>query len=74
LQTAEHDIATRSGENILGAIKTVQCVCACNTVNNFTEKVFNDASSSWTPEEKTEFQKAMTGFMPSFWPKSLQKK
>jgi hypothetical protein len=74
LQTAEHDIATRGGESILGAIKTVQCVCACNTVDTFTEKVFNDASSSWTPEEKTEFQKAMTGFMPSFWPKSLQKK
>jgi hypothetical protein len=74
LQTAEHDIATRGGENILGAIKTVQCVCACNTVDTFIEKVFNDASSSWTPEEKTEFQKAMTGFMPSFWPKSLQKK
>lgn len=74
MQTAEHDIATRGGESILGAIKTLQCACACNTVDTFTVKVFNDASSSWTAEEKTEFQKAMTGFMPSFWPKSLQKK
>jgi hypothetical protein len=74
MQTSEHDIATRGGENILGAIKTMQCACSCSTVDTFTEKVFNDASSAWSPEEKTEFQKAMTGFMPSFWPKSLQKK
>lgn len=74
LQKAEHDIAIRSSENILGAIKTLQCACACDTVADFTVKVFNDASSSWTPEEKTEFQKAMTDFLPSFWPKSLQKK
>jgi hypothetical protein len=74
MQTAEHDIATRSGENILGAIKTMQCACSCSTVDTFVERVFNDASSSWSPAEKTEFQKAMTGFLPSFWPKSLQKK
>jgi Domain of unknown function (DUF4157) len=73
MQTEEHDIASRSGENILGIIKTLQCACACDTVDTFTEKVFNNVATSWTTDEKTEFQKAMTGFIPSFWPKSLHK-
>ena len=74
MQAAEQDIATRSGENLLGILKRLQCTCECNTVDTFTEKVFNDAASSWTPDEKAEFRKAMTGFIPSFWPKALHKK
>ena len=71
MQTEEHNIATRGGENILGNIKDLQCVCNCDTVAKFVEDVFNEASSAWPTEEKKEFKKAMTGFLPSFWPRSL---
>ncbi len=74
LQAAEQDLVTRSGENLLGILKRLQCTCECSTVDTFTEKVFNDAASAWTPDERTEFRKAMTGFIPSFWPKALHKK
>jgi hypothetical protein len=74
LQAEEQDIATRSGERLLGILKRLQCTCECSTVETYTEKVFTDAARSWTPEERTEFQKAMTGFIPSFWPKALHKK
>jgi Domain of unknown function (DUF4157) len=73
MQSEEHNISTRQkGENILGNIKDVQCVCECGTVAKFVEEVFDEASSTWTREEKIEFKKAMTGFMPSFWPPSRQ--
>jgi hypothetical protein len=72
MQSEEHNISTRQkGENILGNIKDVQCVCECSTVARFIEQVFNEASATWTPEERVEFKRAMTGFMPSFWPRSL---
>jgi len=77
MQAAEQDLVTRSGENLLGILKRLQCTCECDTVDTFTEKVFNDVADvarGWTPEERTEFQKAMTGFIPSFWPKALHKK
>jgi hypothetical protein len=74
LETEEHNIATRSGESLLGAIKSLQCACECSTVDAFTKQVFENIATAWTADEKTEFQKAMTGFMPSFWPKALQKK
>jgi hypothetical protein len=77
LQTEEHNISSRGGETILGNIKDIQCVCNCNTVNTFVEKVFNDAANSWTaPDkdaEKNEFNKALTAFIPSFWPPSLHR-
>ena len=74
LQKAEQDIATRSGESLLGILKRLQCTCECSTVDTYTEKVFADAARSWTPEERKRFQTAMTGFIPSFWPKALHKK
>lgn len=82
MQSEEHDIAGRpppgdpnfKTENILGNIKDLQCACECGTVAKFVEEVFSEASASWTPEEKTEFKKAMTGFIPSFWPRVLQQK
>jgi hypothetical protein len=73
LQTEEHDIATRGGENILGNIKDLQCACDCGVVAKFVEQVFGEASSSWTDEEKKRFKKAMTDFMPSFWPPALHR-
>lgn len=74
MQTEEHNISIRGKENILGNIKDIQCVCSCATVDRFVENVFTQASTGWTAEEKAEFKKAMTDFMPSFWPKSLQQK
>ena len=67
---------TRRGENLLGILKRLQCACECGTVDTYTEKVFADAADAgwWTPDERTEFRKAMTGFIPSFWPKALHKK
>ena len=73
LQTEEHDIAVRGGENILGNIKDLQCACDCDVVAKFVEQVFGEASSSWTNEEKKRFKKAMTDFMPSFWPPALHR-
>jgi hypothetical protein len=73
LQTEEHDIAIRGGENILGNIKDLQCACDCGVVAKFVEQVFDEASSSWTDEEKKRFKKHMTDFMPSFWPPALQR-
>lgn len=72
MQTAEHDIASRGGENILGNIRDMQCVCSCATVDRFVENVFTQASTGWTDPERIEFKRAMTDFMPSFWPHSLQ--
>jgi hypothetical protein len=72
LQTEEHDIATRSAENILGNIKDLQCACDCDVVAKFVEEVFVEASSSWTDEERKRFKKAMTDFIPSFWPRKLR--
>jgi uncharacterized protein DUF4157 len=71
LQTEEHDIATRGGENILDNIKDLQCACDCGVAAKFVEQVFGEASSSWTDEERKRFKKAMTDFMPSFWPPAL---
>lgn len=78
MQSEEHNIAvprrgqTGPTENILGNIKDMQCVCSCATVDRFIENVFTQASAGWTPAERTEFKRAMTDFMPSFWPRSLQ--
>lgn len=78
MQSEEHNIAvprrgqTGPTENILGNIKDMQCVCSCATVDRFVENVFAQASTGWTPAEQTEFKRAMTDFMPSFWPRSLQ--
>lgn len=81
MQSEEHDIAIRNGqnapgggENILGNIKDMQCVCACATVDRFVENVFAQASSAWTPAERAEFKKGMTDFIPGFWPRSLQQR
>jgi hypothetical protein len=74
MQTEEHDIATRGGENILGNIRALQCACNCTTVDTWVEQVFNQASNTWSPAEKIEFKRAMTGFMPSFWPRSLHQR
>ncbi len=76
MEAAEQDLVRRRGENLLGILKRLQCACECGTVDTYTEKVFANVadSGSWTDEEKTEFQKAMTGFIPSFWPKALHKK
>ncbi|HEY3861905.1 MAG TPA: hypothetical protein VGO59_08460 [Verrucomicrobiae bacterium] len=74
----EHNVASRLDENILGNIKDIQCVCNCDTTDKFVEAVFKDASDVWPAatreEEKTEFKRAMTGFIPSFWPRSLHVK
>ncbi len=74
MQAAEQDLVTRSGENLLGILKKLQCTCECDTVDTFTKEVFTGTARPWTPEERIEFQKAMTGFIPSFWPKALHKK
>jgi hypothetical protein len=74
MEAAARDLVTRSGENLLGILKRLQCACECKTVDTYTEKVFADVASSWTSEEKREFRKAMTDRIPSFWPKALQKK
>lgn len=71
LQSEEHDIASRGGENILGNIRDLQCACNCSTVDTFVVQVFNNASSGWSAAEKREFRAAMTAFIPSFWPRSL---
>lgn len=72
MQTAEHDIASRGDENILGNIRDMQCVCSCATVDRFVENVFTQASTGWTDPERLEFKRAMTDFIPGFWPRSLQ--
>jgi hypothetical protein len=74
IQSEEHEIAIRGGENILGNIKDLQCVCECGTVATFIQEVFNEASASWTPEARREFKRAMTAFIPSFWPPSLHQR
>jgi hypothetical protein len=74
MEKAEPEIIMRRGESILGILKALRCTCVCDTVTAFTEKVFGDVSKSWTDEEKGVVQKALTDFIPSFWPKSLQKK
>ena len=75
LEEAEQDLVRRSGENLLGILTKLQCACECSTVDAYTEKVFTDVANSWKDEkETTRFQKAMTDFIPSFWPKALQKK
>jgi hypothetical protein len=70
----ERSAALNKDESLKGIISALKCVCSCGTVDTFTEKVFNDATSTWAAAQKTEFQKAMTRIMPSVWPKSLQKK
>ncbi len=73
MQSEEHNISVRDkGENILCNIKGIQCACSCATTAKFVEETFIDASGSWTDPEKREFNRAMTDFMPSFWPRSLQ--
>lgn len=83
LQTEEHNVASRGVkgappgtpvETILGNIKDIQCVCNCGTTAQFVKDVFLEASGSWTDEERKEFKKAMTDFIPSFWPTSLHQK
>jgi len=73
LQTEEHDIATRGRENILGNIKDLQCACDCGVAAKFVEQVFAEATAPWTVEERDRFKKAMTAFMPSFWPPALHR-
>ena len=74
MQSEEHNIASRGGENILGNIRDLQCACNCSTVDTFVEQVFNQASSTWSVAEKQEFNRAMTSFLPSFWPRSLHQR
>jgi len=74
MQTAEHDIASRGRENILGNIRALQCACNCSTVDAWVVQVFNQASNGWSDPEKTAFKRAMTAFIPSFWPRSLHQR
>ncbi len=71
LQSEGHDIDIRGAENILGNIKDLQCACDGGVVKKFAKEVFVEASNSWTDEERKRFKKAMTDFMPSFWPPAL---
>jgi hypothetical protein len=68
----ERNVAKDGGENIGGIIRAMQCKCSCDTVNAFTEKVFNDATSSWPADQSKEFKRAMTAIIPGQWPKSLK--
>ena len=74
LEAAGQEIATRSGESLLGILRRLKCTCECATVDTFTEQVFNDATSAWKPAARTQFLSAMTDFIPGFWPRALHKK
>jgi hypothetical protein len=74
LDTEERRQAFDSSEGLVGAIKGMQCACSCATVESFVTQTVNLTTASWAPATKTAFLKAMTGWMPSFWPKALQLK
>lgn len=61
-------------EGLVGAVKSLQCHCSCATVESYVTQAVNIATASWPPATRTAFLKAMTGWMPSFWPKALQLK
>jgi hypothetical protein len=74
LDTEERRQAFDPDEGLVGAIKGMQCVCSCATVESFVTQTVNLTTASWAPATRTAFLKAMTGWMPSFWPKALQLK
>ena len=58
-------------EGILGAIKGLQCVCSCASVNDLVTQTVNLAMTDWTPAQRLAFLRAMSRMMPSFWPPAL---
>jgi hypothetical protein len=74
LDTEERRQAFDPNEGLVGAIKGMQCACSCPTVESFVTHTVNLTTAAWAPATKTAFLKAMTGWMPSFWPKALQQK
>jgi hypothetical protein len=69
----ERAAALDTDESLSGILKALQCVCSCATIDTFTEKVFADATSSWSAPQRDAFQKAMTRIIPAVWPKKLHK-
>jgi len=69
----ERNIALSPDESLSGILQALQCKCSCATVETFAAKVFNDATTGWPPDQKAEFQKAMTRIIPGSWPASLKK-
>jgi hypothetical protein len=70
----ERDIAIGSGESILGAIKKLRCQCPCASVENLVVNTVNQTIAGWPADQKLAYLQAMTRIMPSYWPKSLQRK
>lgn len=70
----ERDIAIGSGESILGAIKKLRCQCPCPSVENLVVNTVNQTIAGWPPDQTLAYLQAMTRIMPSYWPKSLQRK
>jgi len=73
MEKEEKNVVESPGESIRGDIMALQCKCECATVDKWVEITFRDATGAWPPDQKDEFQRAMTKKMPAVWPKSLQK-
>jgi Domain of unknown function (DUF4157) len=74
LDSEERRQAFDPGEGLVGSIKSLQCGCSCATVESFVTQTVKLTTASWAPATELAFFKAMTGWMPSFWPKALQRK
>lgn len=74
LDAEERQQVFSSDEGLLGAIKRLQCVCSCATADSFVTQTVNLTIAAWAPATRTAFLKAMTGWMPSFWPKAIQQR
>lgn len=73
MEKEETHVVESKGESIRGDITAMQCKCECATVDKWVESTFKDTTGAWSPDQKNEFQRAMTQRMPAVWPKSLQK-
>ncbi|HEY1878501.1 MAG TPA: hypothetical protein VGG68_01065, partial [Caulobacteraceae bacterium] len=74
LLNEERMIGYKGDESILGAIKKLRCACSCTAVDSFVVQTVNPIISAWPEPQKLAYLQAMTRILPSYWPKSLQRK
>ena len=70
----ERFMAFTGSESILGAIKKLRCNCPCASVETLVVNTVNEVTKGWPPDQLLAFLQAMTRILPSYWPKTLQRK
>jgi hypothetical protein len=72
LESHEQFNASKSSENLSGAIGKLQSKCPCQMVEDYVFVTVMFTMASWTPDERRAFLGIMTRMIPEYWPDKLK--